>query len=239
MRLFTDPNETRVWLIEKTGTFREFRNPDGSGVYQTVSPSSEKRTLTWLGAGVGWSLRELDGVVHSFDDLGRWTASTPPEGPTFATTGLYTGGKLDSVEFPDGRREDFAYYPAGDPSEGKLHTITEVGIDNLTTRTWEYVWSGDDLVRVNRPDGTALVFTYGDPTLPGYLTRIELEGTDDASLRVVRGYEYSAEGRLTKTWRGDSSPTGPDAVDLWLLALNHPVDPTVATVTPPVGDPIT
>jgi RHS repeat-associated protein len=244
MRLFTDPDETRVWLIEKTGTFREFRNPDGSGVYKTVSPSSEKRTLTWLGAGVGWELRELDGTVHAFDGDGLWHMTTDRNGNV--TEGFYTGSQLDTVEFPDERREDFAYYPAGDPSEGKLHTITEVGVDNLTTRTWEYVWSGDDLVRVNRPDGTALEFFYGDASLPGYLTRIELVGdvppaeeTDPANRRVIRAYEYSAEGRVTKTWRGDASPTGPDAVDLWLLGLNDPDIPTVATVTPPVGDPIT
>jgi RHS repeat-associated protein len=237
MRLFEDPDETRVWLIEKTGTFREFRNPDGSGVYQTISPSTEKRTLTWLGAGLGWTLTELNGTVHLYSEAGRWLSSTDRNGN--ATVATYSGGELSSVSFPDARREDFSYYPPGEPAEGKLETIVEVGVDGVTTRAWQYAWSGLDLVRVDRPDGTALLFSYGDPSLPGHLTRIELEGTDGTSLRVERGYEYDLDGNVTRTWRGDASPTGPDAVELWSLALDDPDLATVATVTPPVGGPIT
>jgi YD repeat-containing protein len=236
-RLFEDPDATRVWLIEKSGTFREFRNPDGSGAYQTVSPSTEKRTLTWLGAGSGWTLAELDGTVHLYSDSGRWLSTTDRNGN--ATVGTYGAGELSSVALPDGRREEFTYFPSGDPAEGKLATIVEVGVENVTTRTWEYTWSGPDLVRVDRPDGTALLFSYGDPSLPGYLTRIELEGTDGTSVRVQRGYEYDVDGHVTKTWRGDPSPTGPNAVDVWSLALDDPDLATVATITPPVGGPIT
>ena len=47
-----------------------------------------------------------------------------------ATVGLYAGGLLSSVAFPDGRREDFTY----DGGSGKLATITEIGVDNSTIR---------------------------------------------------------------------------------------------------------
>ena len=56
----------------------------------------------------------------------------------------------------------------------------------MTTRSWVYTWAGSDLTRIDRPDGTALVFRYDDPAWPGYLTRVELEGDDDSSIRVVR-----------------------------------------------------
>jgi hypothetical protein len=36
--------------------------------------------------------------------------------------------RLEEIVKPDGRRETFAYYPTGDPSEGKLMTITLWGV---------------------------------------------------------------------------------------------------------------
>ncbi|HSL81512.1 MAG TPA: hypothetical protein VLF66_01975, partial [Thermoanaerobaculia bacterium] len=239
-RIAPFPDESRVFLLRRNGVFAEWSAPGPSGVYTQVSPSSEKRTLTWLGPGAGWELRNLDaaGIVDLFDASGRWLSTTDRNGN--ATVATYdASGSLELVEFADGRREELAYYPPADPSEGKLHTITEVGVDGATTRVWEYTWSGLDLVRVDRPDSTALELVYGEPGLPGHLTRIDLVGSDGASRRVVRAYEYSAEGRVTKTWRGDPSPTGPDAVDLWSLALDDPEEPTVALVTDPLGREIT
>jgi YD repeat-containing protein len=229
-RIVPDPDESHVWLLTEHGTFREWGSPDGSGVYQTVSPSNEYRTLTWLGAGFGWELRDLDGTVHLFDDDGLWQSSTDRNGN--ATTGTYSGGQLVSVDFPPGRREDFTY----DGSTGKLATIDEVGVDGVTTRTWTYTWDGDDLERIGRPDGTALLFHYDEPSFPGYLTRVELEGTDGTSIRVERGYEYDGEGNAVRTWKGDPSPTGPDAVEVWSLAFDDPALPTQTTVTDPLGN---
>ncbi len=37
---------------------------------------------------------------------------------------------------------------------------------------------GSDLTRIDRPDGTALVYLYDDPAHPGYMTRAKLIGTD-------------------------------------------------------------
>jgi len=231
-RIIPLPDEQRVWLVTKHATFREWSAPDSvTGVYQTVSPSNEYRTLTWT--GTGWTLEELDGTVHAFDGGGLWLSTTVRNGN--AKTASYSGGVLAQVHFPDGRREDFVYYPAGDPSAGKLETITEVGVDGSTSRTWTYTWTGDDLTRVDRPDGTAIVYTYGDGRFPGYLTRIELEGTDGTSTRVERAYEYDAEGNVIATWRGDVSKSGPGAVDLWQLAFDDPAEPTVTTVTDPLG----
>jgi len=231
-RIVVDPDESHVWLVTRYATFREWGAPDpGTGVYQTVSPSNEVRTLTWTGNG--WTLEELDGAVHAFDGGGLWLSTTDRNGN--AKTATYSGGVLAQVHFPDGRREDFSYYPAGDLSEGKLRTITEVGVDGATSHIWTYAWSGDDLTRVDRPDGTAIVYTYGDGRFPGYLTRIKLEGTDGTSRRVERAYEYDGEGNVTASWAGDVSKAAPDAVDLWQLAFDDPVEPTVTTVTDPLG----
>ena len=46
-RIVPDPDETHAWLIIESAIFREFSALDGGGVYQTVSPSNEYRTLTW------------------------------------------------------------------------------------------------------------------------------------------------------------------------------------------------
>ena len=234
------PDESHVWLITEHGTFREWSDLDTTtGVYQTVAPSNEYRTLTWTGSG--WTLEELDGTVHAFNGGGLWTSTTyrNANGGLNAKVATYVGNVLDHVTFPDDTREDFAYYPAGDPSEGKLKSITVVGVDLSTTRTWTYHWTGDDLTRIDRPDDTKIHYLYGDIAHPGYLTRITLEGTDGTSTRIERAYEYDARGNVVATWRGDADKTGPDAVDLWKLSFDDPTNPTVTTVTDPLDQEIT
>ena len=239
-RIVPDPDESHVWLTTEHGTFREWSALDTmTGVYQSVAPSNEDRTLTWTGSG--WTLEELDGTVHAFDGGGLWTSTTyrNANGGLNAKVAAYAGGVLDHVTFPDDTREDFTYYLAGDPSEGKLESITVVGVDGTASRTWTYHWTGDDLVRIDRPDGTAVLYTYDDARFPGYLTRIELEGTDGTSTRIERAYEYDAQGNVIASWAGDVSKAGPDAVDLWQLAFDDPTTPTVTTVTDPLNQEIT
>ena len=106
-------------------------------------------------------------------------------------------------------------------------------MDLVTSRAWSYSWTGDDLTRIDRPDGTAIVYTYDDPAHPGYMTRIELKAPTAPPRR--RAWEYDAQGNAVASWRGDVSKTGPDAVDVWELSFDNPVAPTVTTVTPPPG----
>ena len=224
-------DDSRVALITRYATFRIFWDDDLDGTYDRAAPSNEYRTLTRTAGG--WELAELDGTVHAFDASGLWLSTTDRNGNP--KTAVYSGGVLSAVQFADGRHEDFTYYPTGDPAEGKLATITQVGVDLVTSRAWSYSWTGDDLTRIDRPDGTAIVYTYDDPAHPGYMTRIELEGTDGTSTRVERAWEYDAQGNAVASWRGDVSKTGPDAVDVWELSFDNPVAPTVTTVTPPPG----
>ena len=230
-RIVEAPDDTHVWLINKTGNFHEFWSPVG-GVYQGSAPADEYRTLSRTAGG--WDLRHLDGTVDSFGADGRWQGSADPAGN--ATIPAYdAGGVLLSVSFPDGRGETFSYHP-----DGKLATITEVGVDAVPQRTWSYGWSGDDLARVDRPDGTAEEYFYGDGRFPGYLTRIDELGTD-ASRRVKKAWEYDAAGNVVKTWRGDTvaGPNGdaPGAapVDLWALEFDDPTQPAATLVTDPLG----
>ena len=226
------PNpEDHVWLLSQYATLKEWSGPDaGTGVYASAEPADEHRTLTWLGVGLGWELRDLDGTVDAFDDAGRWQSRTDRNGNV--TEGFYDGsGILDYVTFPDGLTEDFDY----DPTTGKLASITVLGVDGSSTQVWGYSWTGDDLTRVDRPDGTALVYSYDDGRFPGYLTRVTLEGTDPAITRVERAYEYDDEGNVVTTWRGDAAVDGPDATEIWHLAYDDPADPTVTTVTDPLG----
>jgi hypothetical protein len=123
-RIVASTDESVVYLLTEYGTFRRWESPDGSGVYQHVIPSNEYRTLRQTGgvAGTGWTLEELDGTAHVFDAGGFWQSTTDRNGN--ATSATYASGVLAQVDFPDGRREDFTYYPTGDPAEGKLETIT-------------------------------------------------------------------------------------------------------------------
>ncbi|MCP3996298.1 MAG: hypothetical protein GY722_14740, partial [bacterium] len=45
-------------------------------------------------------------------------------------------------------------------------------------RKCHVIRTGSDLTRIDRPDGTALVYLYDDPAHPGYMTRAKLIGTD-------------------------------------------------------------
>lgn len=226
-RIVPDPNDGHVWLITGHATFREFTDGNADGAYETVSPSDEYRDLVKVPAG--WELRGLDGTVQSFDATGLWTGTMDRNGNE--TAAQYTSGKLTRVTFPDGRREDFAYHP-----DGKLHTITQVGVDGTTSRTWTYTWSGLDLIRIDRPDGTAWEMFYsGDSNLGGYLTRIDLRGTGTGNGRVETAWEYDAKGNVTRIWRGDPSWSGPNAVDLHVLSYDAPALPKHTEVTDALG----
>lgn len=166
-RIVPDPDAGHVWLITRHATFRELTDANADGLYETVSPSDEHRTLVKTPAG--WELRDLDGSVQLFDATGLWTRTVDRNGNEKVAS--HTASLLTRVTFPDGRSEDFEYGP-----DGKLHTLTEVGVDGAISRTWTYTWSGLDLVRIDRPDGTAWELFYDDPDLPGYLTRIDLRG---------------------------------------------------------------
>lgn len=226
MRIVIDPvtgTDAHVWLLTGGGSFREFKDKV-SGVYTTVRPSDEYRTLERTS---GWELTELDGTVHTFDSNGRWTQTVDRNGNE--TVGTYTSGALTSVEFPDGREEEFTY------SSGRLDTITEVGVDGTTELEWSYTWSGLDLVRIDRPDGTALEYTYGDASFPGFVTLVELIPTSGPA-RVLRGYEYDDFGNVVDMWSGATSPTDPDAVDRWQYSFDNPLLPSETEVTDPLGD---
>ena len=109
-----------------------------------------------------------------------------------------------------------------------------MGVDGTTTREWSYTWSGDDFTRVDRPDGTAFLYLYDDPALPGYLTRITLLGNDGTSERITAAWEYDAQGNAVKLWRG--AELFENGVDGWQLAFDDPLLPTVTTVTDPLGN---
>ncbi|HEX6899358.1 MAG TPA: RHS repeat-associated core domain-containing protein [Thermoanaerobaculia bacterium] len=223
-RIVLDPNDSHVWLITMYGTYVEFSGLSG-GVYATTRPSDDYRKLHRTAAG--WELRSLDGTVQSFDAAGRWSRMVDRNGN--ARVADYSAGPLTRVTMPDGRREDFVYHPGG-----KLAEIREVGIDGTTGRSWLYTWSGDDLVRIARPDGTALEFFYGDARFPGYMTRRDLVATDLAR-RIEAAWEYDASGNVAKTWRGDPVSNGLNAVDLHTFSYTNPALPTQTAVTDPLG----
>ena len=223
-RIVPDPDDSKVWLITRGATFRKFTGLAG-GVYQTVSPSDERRKLHRT--ATGWELHDLDGTVTTFDAAGLWLGIADANGN--AKTATYTAGRLSSVAFPDGRREDFSYHP-----DGKLAAITEVGVGGAASRTWTYTWSGHDLTRINRPDGTAWAMTYGDGRYPGYLTRLELVAVGGAR-RVESAFAYDSKANVIQMWRGSTGFTGAGAVDKHSFAFDNAGLPVTTTITDPLG----
>ncbi len=229
-RVVAAPGPSHVWLLTETATYREFWDEDADGSYERASPSDEYRKLTYSST-TGWRLAELDGMVHAFGLDGRWLSTTDRNGNAKAAT--YTAGQLTRVSFPDGRHEDFTYHE----DSGRLASITEVGVDGVSSRTWLYRWSWLDLERITLPDGLYLDFFYGDLRHPGYLTRIEsVHSTELPDRRVLRAWEYDERRNVVRTWKGDASPTGPNAVEVWSFSYDDPVLPTETTVTDPLGN---
>ncbi len=224
----------QVWLLTRHATFRKYSAPGGDGTYQTVTPSDEERVLRQIAGG--WQLRALEGTVQTFDSTGRWTATVDRAGN--AKTATYVDGRLARVDFPDGRHELFHYMPKNAPlHEGQLHRIEEWGVGNASMtpdRIWTYTWNGFDLVRIDRPDGTAWRFEYGDSRHPGHLTRMILVGADDAE-RVEGAWEYDDRRNVVRTWRGADDFEDSAAVDTWELAYDDPDEPAEVTVTDPLG----
>ena len=141
------------------------------------------------------------------------------------------------------RRRPDAGDVAGWPNRGArlprrpAETVTEVGVGGGESRTWTLTWNGDDLQRLDNPDGTAWEMTYGDTQHDGYLTLLEWVGSDGTSRRVETGWQYDAEGNVVALWRGDDDPDEANAVDVWRFAFDDPAAPTETTVTDPLALP--
>ncbi|HEX4963499.1 MAG TPA: RHS repeat-associated core domain-containing protein [Thermoanaerobaculia bacterium] len=231
-RIVMDPDVNHVWLITDGASFRELRNPAaGTGLRlydptQTV-PSDEYRKLYFDSATGGWQLDSLNGRKDFFRPDGLWDKTVLSQNPTNPTQAIYNASnQLDTVLFPDQRRETFTY-----DASGKLASITEVPVPGSVTppRTWSYAWSGDVLTNIGRPDGTSWELTY-DPAKnggrSGYLTQLRLIGTDGVSGRVEAAFEYDSFGNVNKSWRGDPVYTGPNAVNRQELTYTNPQSPT-------------
>lgn len=233
-RIVTNTTFSHVWLITERASFREFSSlASGSGLrlYQTNSPSDEYRKLYYDTSTGGWQLDSLDGRKDYFRADGLWDKTVLSQNPSHPTQASYNGsGQLTSVSFPDGRSETYTY-----ATGGKLASITEVPVSGSGTssRTWTYVWSGDELTEIHRPDSTTWKLTY-DPTKnggrSGYVTRIELIGTDNATSRVEAAFEYDSDGNVIKSWRGDTSYTGTDAVNRQEFTYTNPQFPTSTAI---------
>lgn len=228
-RVVQDPDIDHVWLITEFATFREFSDRSlVTGLYETRSPTSEYRKL--YKTTNGWELRDLEGGLHVFDASGMWRRFEDRNGNAKVANPT---GPLTDVTMPDGRREEFTYH-----ASGKLASITEYGVADAASRTWTYTWAGDDLETIGRPDGTSWFFAYEDANHPGFMTRMDLVTTLDAH-RVEAAWSYDAAGNVLETWKGDTSFSGPNAVDRFSLAWTNPALPTAVTVTDHLPTPTT
>ena len=203
-RIVPSPDETTVWLITKSASFRKFSDLDGSNVYQTRIPADDYRVLEWLGAGVGWSLREGDGTTTYFKSDGLWDRTENRNQQPIQ--GIYDAGlnRLTEVDFPSGLKILFFYDVAG-----RIQTLREVGVGagGTPTRDWTYVWdsaAGNALLRINRPDSTSWRFTY-DHVFPAHMATASIFSSAGSSSRVEGAWEYNPQNRLYRAWKGSSA----------------------------------
>ncbi len=135
---------------------------------------------------------------------------------------------MTSVDFADDRVVELTYH-----ASGKLATMTEVGTDMTTTRTWSYTWSGHDLVRIDRPDDTAWAFAYGEPKFP-FMTRQTLVGSGSSPLtRIEAAWDYdNTTGFLIDVWTGDADKNATAATDRYSFDRSVTGE---TTVTDPLG----
>jgi RHS repeat-associated protein len=232
-RIVLDPDLNHVWLITEGASFREFRSLAAGGglrLYdpaQTV-PSGEYRKLYHDTATGGWQLDSLDGRRDVFRADGLWEKTIFAHDPGHPVQATYAGTQLQSVSFPDGRQETFTYHPTG-----KLATITEVGVGGSPSRTWNYLWSGDELTHIARPDGTHWELSY-DPARnggrPGYLTQVRLVGADLTG-RIEAGFEYNSFGNVVRAWQGNPFFDNPNAVNKQELTYTNAPFPTRTVLT--------
>ena len=118
-------------------------------------------------ASLSWQLRPM--TIDTVARIDSAAAAFADRNGNLAQA-TYSGGQLQSVAFPDGRMETYSYH-----TDGKLASITEVGVGGGASRTWSYSWIGLDLARVDGPDGRAWKMAYGRF---GFLTRLRRVGTD-------------------------------------------------------------
>ena len=236
-RIITDaaatPPESHVWLINNLGSFREFEDTNMNGSYDIRSPNNEYRALTKTMSG--WTLEELDGGEHTFDNDGWWLGHTDRKG-NVKTAMRGVDGLLEEIHFPDGRHEEFTF----DPIDGKLQHIDLYGVDGTTFRRWTYDWFAGNLVSIEEPDGRGWRYEYSQPGFLNLITAKIRIGTDDSE-RVEQAYEYNSAGLVSRTWKGDISFDGPDAVDKWSYGYTIPAPgserkPTEVAVVDPLGD---
>ena len=130
---------------------------------------------------------------------------------------------------------------------GRLSTVQQVGLEDngarrpiaartSECRTWTYTWNGDYLEQLTYPDGTARKFYYEDTNLPGYMTRLELLNVGGTDSRVEAAWEYTAGGRIYRTWKGADTWSDTAAVEKYeFSSYDDESQPTAVDVTDPFG----
>jgi RHS repeat-associated protein len=202
-----------AWFITRAGTFRELLDDDEDGTYELVHPSDDRRTFRKITGG--YELLELDGTLHEFDAAGRWVATTDRVGRE--TLGSYSSGLLTDVALADGRSLELEYDPGG-----RLTVAREVGIGAAASREWHYDWAGFDLIEIQRPDdpdgagalrGSRIQLLYAGGSLSRLVRMTLVASGSSPGSRIIGAWEYDADRRVVKAWRGATTFAAANAVD--------------------------
>ncbi len=101
-----------------------------------------------------------------------------------------------------------------------------------------YTWTGDDLTRIDTPDGRALEYFHADPAHPGFMTRTELVGDDRTSRQVTAAWEYDSRGQRGAALERERRHFAA-GVEKWQFTFDDPFLPRQTTGGDPLGNSAT
>ncbi|MFF3842796.1 LamG-like jellyroll fold domain-containing protein [Streptomyces sp. NPDC001930] len=187
MRAVAEPDGSVVVTLDSGSQVRFGRNADGT----YSAPAGSGDVLTEV-AGGGWTLRDAEATVHTFDTAGRLTNVKDGHGREQLLT--YTAGKLTKATDALSKRAlTFTW------SGAHVGSVSTDAVGPFAPAlTWSYTYDGDRLVKVCPPDSATACSTYTytpgssyrglvqDAGPVGYWRLNEAEGESAASEAVSR-----------------------------------------------------
>jgi YD repeat-containing protein len=190
------PATGRVVFVDGQGRGAYFsRRGEGSWVENRI----EHLVLTQPGTPA-WRVTDKHQTKFEFDSAGVLTRIADRNNNQL-TLG-YTAGDLTSITDTFGRTVTLTY------SGGRIDTISAGG------RTVSYTYTGDDLTRVDLPDGSFFTYAYTDPgdihnlsTVTDALGHIVENHDYDGSDRVIQFQQEAGVGGLTISYDSTTQTT--------------------------------
>jgi RHS repeat-associated protein len=158
--------------------------PNGSGFTPHVTSD-----LQLVASGSGYVLTQPNGATEHYDPTGRLLSETTANG-LITSYGYNANGQVSTVTGPYGHTLTFTYTADG----SHIETIMDPN-----GRIVRYTYNNNNLVQVNYPDLTGLIYYYENPSYRHHLTGIADLQADGTIIRFATfGYDSSRRAQSTE-----------------------------------------